>query len=68
MLCRATSRSRHSHRLVCLLGFLRSHVLRAHCNFESKQAISITLFGPRTNKNLLSYLWKSLRWKDFEKF
>ena len=30
--------------LVCL-ACLRSHVLRAYCNFESKQANSITLFG-----------------------
>ena len=28
---------------------LRSHVLRAYCNFESKQANSITLFGRRPN-------------------
>ena len=38
-----TSRSR---RLACL----RSHVLRAYRNFESKQAISITLFGRRPSK------------------
>ena len=31
----------HSRRLACI----RSHVLRAYCNFESKQANSITLFG-----------------------
>ena len=29
---------------------LRSHVLRAYCNFELKQANSITLFGRRPNK------------------
>ena len=34
--------------LVCL-ACLRSHVLRAYCNFESKQANSITLFGRRPN-------------------
>ena len=34
------------------LACLRSHVLRAYCNFESKQAISITLFGRRQNKTL----------------
>ena len=28
----------------------RSHVLCAYCNFESKQAISITLFGRRQGK------------------
>ena len=38
-MCRDTSRSRLSHRLACL----RSHVLRAYCNFESKQVISIFL-------------------------
>ena len=31
------------------LASLRSHVLRAYCNFESKQANSITLFGRRPN-------------------
>ena len=31
------------------LDCLRSNVLRAYCNFESKQAISITLFGRRPN-------------------
>ena len=36
--------------LVCL----RSHVLRAYCNFESKQANSITLFGRRPNNNKCS--------------
>ena len=30
---------------------LRSHVLRAHCNFGSKQANLITLFGRRPNNN-----------------
>ena len=34
--------------LACLL----SHVLRAYCNFESKQAISISLFGRRPNNNV----------------
>ena len=33
------------------LACLRSHVLRAYCNFESKQASSITLFGRRPNNN-----------------
>ena len=33
------------------LTCLRLHVLRACCNFESKQAISITLFGRRPNNN-----------------
>ena len=31
------------------LACLRSHLLRDCCNFESKQAISITLFGRRPN-------------------
>ena len=35
--------------LACLL----SHVLRAYCNFESKQAVSITLIGRRLNKKSL---------------
>ena len=38
---------RHSHRLACL----HSHVSCSYCNFESKQAISITLFGRRANNN-----------------
>ena len=38
-----TSRSR---RLACL----SSQVLRAYCNFDSKQAITITLFGRRPSK------------------
>ena len=46
MLCCDTPRGRHSRRLACL----RSHVLCAYCNFESKQANSITLFGRRPNK------------------
>ena len=45
--CASRSRGRHSRRLACL----RLHVLRAYCNFESKQAISITLFGRRPNNN-----------------
>ena len=48
MLCRDTSRGRHSLPFACL----RSHVLRARCNFESKQAISITLLGRRPNNNI----------------
>ena len=43
--CTSCSRGGDSRRLVCL----RSHVLRAYCNFESKQAISINLFGRRPN-------------------
>ena len=44
--CTSRSRSTHSRRLV----YLRSNVLlRAFCNFESKHAMSITLFG-RPNK------------------
>ena len=34
MLCCDTARRRHSRRLACLC----SHVLRAYCNFELKQA------------------------------
>ena len=34
-----------------LFPWLRSHVLRAYCNFESKQANLITLFGRRPNNN-----------------
>ena len=37
------------------LACLRSHALRAYCNFESKQAISITLFRRRPNKTLPNY-------------
>ena len=37
--------------LVCL----RLHVLRAYCNFESKQANSITLFGRRPNNKQLTF-------------
>ena len=33
----------------CRLACLRSYVLRACCNFESKQGNSITLFGRRPN-------------------
>ena len=43
--CTSRWRGKHSCHLACL----RSHVLRAYCNFESKQAISITLFRPRPN-------------------
>ena len=53
MLCRDTSRGRQSRRLACLLSlftFARIACELAFCNFESNQAISITLFGPRFNK------------------
>ena len=40
MLCGDTARGRHLCRLACI----RSHVLSAYCNFESKQANPITLF------------------------
>ena len=50
--CTSGSRGRHSRRLACL----RSHVLRAYCSFESKQAISITLFGQRSKNNILCKL------------
>ena len=35
------------------LACLHSHVWRSYCKFESKQANSITLFGPRPNNNIL---------------
>ena len=41
--CTSRSRGKHSRRLACQ----RSHVLRAYCNFESKQTVSSTLFGRR---------------------
>ena len=44
-----SSCTRHSRRLACL------HVLRAYCNFESTQVISITLFGRRANNNECSF-------------
>ena len=60
------------------LACLRSHVLRANCNFESKQANSITLFGRRPNEkeslntarkwerrariSEVGFLWESLGW------
>ena len=60
------------------LACLRSHVLRAFCNFESKQTNSITLFGRRPNKkgslntarkwewsariSEVGFLWESLGW------
>ena len=47
----------HSARqTLCRLSCLRSHVLRANCNFESKQANSITLLGRRPNNKLFSPL------------
>ena len=56
--CTSRSRGKHSRRLVCL----RSHVLRAYCNFESKQTISSTLFGRRSNNEFPSiYLLKRLK-------
>ena len=60
------------------LACLSSHVLRANCNFESKQANSITLFGRRPNEkeslntarkwerrariSEVGFLWESLGW------
>ena len=40
----------HTARLTVYLACLPSHVLRAYCTFESKQANSITLFGRPPNK------------------
>ena len=34
------------------LSCFRRHVLRAYCTFTSKQAVSITLFGPRPNNKI----------------
>ena len=62
MLCCDTARGRHSRRLACL----RSHVLRAYCNFESKQANSITLFGRRPNNNKTCKKNRFHAWCDME--
>ena len=51
--------------LVCL-ACLRSHVLRAYCNFESKQANSITLFGRRPNNKANNTFLNSLRKNEGE--
>ena len=45
--CTRHSHGRHSRCLACL----HSHILHAYCNFESKQAILITLFGRHANNN-----------------
>ena len=52
--CRDTSRGRHSSRVAWLvyLACLHSHVLRAYCKLESKQAISFTLLGRRPNNKV----------------
>ena len=44
--CTSRSCGRYLRHLACL----HSYVLRAYCNFESKRAFSITLFGRRPNK------------------
>ena len=54
--CTSCSRGRHSRRLACLL----SHVLRAYCNFESKQTISSTLFGRRPYNGFPSLITKKV--------
>ena len=38
----------------------RQHVLRAYCTFASKQAVSITLVGPRPNSNGFFLSWQVL--------
>ena len=43
--------TRHSRHL----AYLHSRVLRAYCNYESTQVISITLFGRRANNNECSF-------------
>ena len=48
-------------RLVCSLACLRSFILRANCNFESKQAISSTLFGRHPNNNYNTYWVNDLK-------
>ena len=37
------------------LPCLREHILRAYCTFASKQAVCITLFGPRPNNKGIDY-------------
>ena len=59
--CTRCSCGRHSRRLACL----HLHVLCAYCNFESKQAISVTLFGRHANNNLRSCLWFSFLTPDW---
>ena len=54
--CTSRSRGKHSRRLV----YLRSHVLHAYCNFESKQTISSTLFGRRPNNEFPSLITKKV--------
>ena len=46
-----SSYTRHSRHL----AYLHSRVLRAYCNYESTQVISITLFGRRANNNECSF-------------
>ena len=67
MLCLDKSLGRHSTRVAWLvyLACLRSHVLRAYYNFESKQAISITLFGRRSNNNNYSKIDMRGGWHKF---
>ena len=55
------------------LACLRSHLLRSNCNFESKRAILITLFGRRPNKKMyvnINWWWRpntqsaaSIKWR-----
>ena len=56
MLCCDTARGRHLRCLACL----RSHVLRAYCNFESKEANSITLYGDALTNLCMALLTFSL--------
>ena len=48
------------------LACLRSHVLRDYCNFESKQANTITLFGRRPNNNKTCKQNRFHGWCDME--
>ena len=43
------------------MACLPSHVLRAYCNFDSKQVISKTLFGRRPNMKKLLRVCDTLR-------
>ena len=47
--CTRSSHGGHSPRLACLLGLFTCLARIAYCTFASKQAVSITLFGPLPN-------------------
>ena len=60
MLCGDTARGRH----LCRLGCIRSHVLSAYCNFESKQANPITLFDAQIIIHVQEVELKNARHKN----